>query len=77
MSTQDWTAIPLKLKAAGFTVFFERVSYEPTNPLWIAKAQREGKKWNTFGRDLESALVELEKQAQADTDDWRDISKDA
>jgi len=76
MNEPEWKAIPLKLKAAGFTVFFERISYEPTNPLWSVNAERNGKKWNTLGRDLEAALVELEKQAQAAKDDWRDMGKD-
>jgi len=75
MNTTDWTAIPLNLKAAGFTVFYERVSYEATNPLWRAKAQRGEQEWNTLGKDLETALIELERQTQEIVDDWRQTSK--
>jgi hypothetical protein len=71
MNTTDWNAIPLKLKAAGFTVFYERISYAPENPLWRAHAQRDGQEWSALGRNLETALVELDKQAQEPAHDWR------
>lgn len=58
----DWQAITAKLHQAGFTVFYERISYEPSNPLWRAKALRNGQVWNGSGKDLETALGELEEQ---------------
>ena len=61
-ATEDWQAIWAKLHEAGFTVFYERISYEPENPRWRAKAQRDGHVWTGLGKDLESALVELEQQ---------------
>ena len=71
MKTTDWNEIPLKLKAAGFTVIYERISYDLWNPLWRANAQRGGKEWNTLGKSLEAALVALEKQTQEHIHDWR------
>ena len=58
----DWQAITAKLHQAGFTVFYERISYEPSNPLWRAKAERDGQVWNGLGKDLETALGKLEEQ---------------
>jgi len=75
MNTIDWTTITAKLHEAGFKVSYSRVSYAPNNPLWRAKAQREGKDWSAFGRDLEAALVELEKQTHELTHDWRQMKK--
>jgi hypothetical protein len=57
-----WMAIPAKLKDAGFTVCYERMSYEASNPLWRATAHRDGRTWSALGRDLETALLELETQ---------------
>jgi hypothetical protein len=74
MNTTDWTSIPLKLKAAGFTVSYDRISYEPTNPLWRAKAQRDDQEWTTLERDLESALTALERQTQEPKHNWREVS---
>ena len=75
MNATEWTAIPTKLQNAGFTVSYSRISYAPENPLWRANAQRGEKTWNALGRDLESALVELEKQTQERIPDWRAMSK--
>jgi hypothetical protein len=71
MSANQWEAIPGRLKAAGFSVRYERVSYSPENPLWRAHADRNGREWNTLGRDLETALVELETQTRETVEDWR------
>ena len=63
MSEADhWQAITAKLHQAGFTVCYERISYEASNPLWCAKAQRDGQVWNGLGKDLETALSKLEEQ---------------
>jgi hypothetical protein len=71
MSEADWKTLPAKLKASGFTVFYERISYEPEHPLWCARASRDGHEWRTLGKDLESALLELEKQTSEPVIDWR------
>jgi hypothetical protein len=57
-----WMTIPAKLKDAGFTVCYERMSYEASNPLWRATAHRDGRTWSAMGKDLETALLELETQ---------------
>jgi hypothetical protein len=75
MNTNDWTEVPLKLKASGFTVHYERISYDPANPLWRAKALRGEQEWNTLGRDLKSALVALDTQTTQLTDNSRQMSK--
>jgi hypothetical protein len=72
MSDTKWTAIPGRLKAAGFDVFFDRISYEPKHPLWCAKASRGGRQWSTLGKDLCSAFRELERQALDTAGDWRE-----
>ena len=60
MIEADWKSIPGRLQVAGFTVFYERISYETTTPLWRAHAHRDGHEWNGLGKDLETALVTLE-----------------
>ena len=67
----DWMTIPGKLQAAGFNVCYERISYALSNPLWRAKADRDGRTWSALGRDLEAALVELESQTNGAMSDWR------
>ena len=62
MSEAQWSIIPTKLKAKGFSVFYDRVSYAPEHPLWCAKANRNGRQWSTFGENLPTALLELERQ---------------
>ena len=57
-----WMAIPAKLTDAGFTVCYERMSYEAANPLWRATAHRDRRAWTDMGKDLETALLELETQ---------------
>lgn len=64
MSEPQWSIIPTKLKAKGFSVFYDRVSYAPEHPLWCAKANRNGRQWSTFGKNLPTALLELERQTQ-------------
>ena len=71
MSATDWTGIPGRLKEAGFSIFYDRVSYEPERPLWCAKASRAGQEWSTLGKNLRAALVELERQTQEAGGDWR------
>ncbi|MEQ1851895.1 MAG: hypothetical protein ABMA01_09925 [Chthoniobacteraceae bacterium] len=71
MSRQDWTQIPGRLRAAGFTIFYDRISYEPEHPLWCARASRDGREWSTLGSDLGAAFVELERQTQEPAVDWR------
>ena len=73
MNATEWTAIPTKLQEAGFTVSYCRISYSSESPLWRASAQRGEKKWTALGADLETTLVELEKQTQET--DWREMSK--
>jgi len=73
MNDTDWTTISGKLKAAGFAVFYNRISYEPEHPLWCAKASRGDQQWTTMGRELGAAFVELEKQTQEANVDWRAI----
>jgi hypothetical protein len=73
MNANDWQMIPGQLKGKGFTVLYERVSYAPENPLWRARASRNGQEWNTLGRDLEAALVELERQTNESVPDWRGV----
>ena len=67
----DWMAIPGKLQAAGFSVCYERISYAASNPLWRARADRDGRSWSALGRDLETALAELEEQIREIVADWR------
>lgn len=64
MSEPQWSIIPTKLKAKGFSVFYDRVSYVPEHPLWCAKANRNGRQWSTFGKNLPTALIELERQTK-------------
>ena len=64
MSEPQWSVIPTKLKAKGFSVFYDRVSYAPEHPLWCAKANRNGRQWSTFGKNLPTALIELERQTK-------------
>jgi len=64
MSNAQWSNIPTKLKAKGFTVFYDRISYEPEHPLWCANANLNGRQWRTFGENLSAALLELEKQTR-------------
>jgi hypothetical protein len=73
MNETDWQHIPCRLKEAGFDVFYERISYDPGNPLWRAHANGNGREWSSMGRDLETALVELEKQTQGPVSNWREI----
>ena len=70
MSNPQWSNIPTKLKAKGFTVFYDRISYAPEHPLWCAKANRNGRQWHTFGENLSAALLELEKQTQEAVQDY-------
>jgi hypothetical protein len=72
MNDADWKAIPGRLQAAGFTVYYDRISYAPSNPLWRANAHREGRSWSTLGKDLESALVALEGHTAESAGDWRE-----
>ena len=72
MNENQWSAIPSKLRAEGFSVLFDRISYEPERPLWCARACRGGHQWNTFGKDLSTALVELGRQTMEAPDDWRE-----
>lgn len=62
-ATQHWTDIPGILRVAGFSVHYSRICYEPERPLWRAIAQRDGLECSGLGKDLETALVELEKEA--------------
>ena len=71
MKETDWTSISGKLKAAGFAVVYDRISYEPEHPLWCAKASRDGREWSTMGRELGAAFLELERQTQETVVDWR------
>lgn len=57
-----WMSIPAKLRGVGFTVCYERISYAPSNPLWRATAHRDRRTWIALGKDLATALVELEAQ---------------
>jgi hypothetical protein len=71
MNTKEWTDIPGRLRAAGFTIFYDRISYEPEHPLWCARASRDGREWSTLGSDLGAAFLELERQTQEPAVDWR------
>lgn len=71
MNGADWMDIPGTLQAAGFSVCYDRISYAPSNPLWRAKAVRDGRTWTALGRDLKSTLVELEGQTREAHGDWR------
>lgn len=62
MNGPDWKSIPASLRDAGFTLFYERISYDHWNPLWRARAQRAGQEWSSVGRDLETALLKLQQQ---------------
>ncbi|MEO6741458.1 MAG: hypothetical protein ABIP20_14505 [Chthoniobacteraceae bacterium] len=73
MNATDWTAIPGRLKDAGFTLCYERISYDPARPLWSAKASRDGRHWCCLGGDLGAAFVELERQMTEDAVDWREV----
>ena len=75
MSEPQWSVIPTKLKAKGFSVFYDRVSYEPEHPLWCAKANLNGRQWSTFGEHLSTALLELERQTQEVGGDLREESQ--
>jgi hypothetical protein len=71
MSGKYWTMIPGKLKAMGFAVRFDRISYDPDHPLWCAKAGRGGRECSSLGDSLAIALLDLEKQALETIEDWR------
>ena len=71
MNETGWMTIPVKLREAGFAVFYNRISYSSTDPLWRASASRGGHEWNGVGRDLETALVELEELTKDAVKDWR------
>ena len=71
MNETGWMTIPVKLREAGFAVFYNRISYSSSDPLWRASATRSGREWNGLGRDLEAALVELEDQTKDAVKDWR------
>jgi hypothetical protein len=71
MSDTQWPIIPTKLTAKGFSVFYDRVSYQPEHPLWCARANRNGRQWSTFGENLPTALLELERQTRDVADDWQ------
>jgi len=73
MNTTPWSSIPSKLTAEGFSVRYDRVSYEPGRPLWRATACRGGRQWSTCGKDLPTALEELEKQTLGIATDWRRV----
>ena len=73
MSEADWSAIPGRLRDAGFAVCYDRVSYEPARPLWCAKASRDGREWITVGKNLCAAFQELERQTHDSAGDWRGI----
>jgi hypothetical protein len=64
MTETDWMGITASLNAAGFSVSYERISYEPDQPLWRATAVYAGRQWSSVAPDLETALVELEKQTR-------------
>lgn len=66
-----WMSIPANLRGVGFTVCYERISYTPSNPLWRATAHRDRRTWIALGKDLESALVELEAHTQQTVTNWR------
>ena len=67
----DWMSIPAKLQDAGFTVCYERISYAASSPLWRATAHRDKRSWIALGKDLETALVELQAQTQQAVANWR------
>jgi hypothetical protein len=71
MSEANWMDIPLRLKEAGFTIHYDRISYEPNRPLWCARAKRDGREWSTLGADLGAAFEELERQTRQPCADWR------
>lgn len=64
MKENQWTTIPTKLMAKGFSVVYDRISYEPQHPLWCARASRDGRQWNALGENLGAALLELGRQTQ-------------
>ena len=70
----DWMTIPAKLQDAGFTVCYERISYAASNPLWRATAHRDRRVWIALGKDLETALAELEAQTEQTVANWRATS---
>ena len=73
MNENQWSIIPSKLRAEGFSVFYDRISYEPKRPLWCAKASRNGRQWSTFGENLRAAILELERQTHESDQDWREM----
>jgi hypothetical protein len=76
MNPSDWSEIPAKLKAKGFSVFYDRVSYEPERPLWRAKANRDGRQWSTLGENLGTALVKLERETENASADLPEMAPD-
>jgi hypothetical protein len=64
MNENQWSAIPSKLMAKGFSVVYDRISYEPQHPLWCARASRDGRQWQAHGENLGAALIELGRQTQ-------------
>jgi len=72
MNDNDWTAIPEKLKGAGFTVSYDRVSYDPKRPLWSARASRDERECSASGETLRAAFLELERLAKEIDGGWRE-----
>ena len=73
VNDNDWTGIPGRLMGAGFSVCYDRISYDASHPLWSAKAVRGGREWRTMGETLSAAFLELERQALDATEDWRKL----
>jgi len=73
MNTTPWTSIPSKLTDAGFSVHYERVSYDPNRPLWCARAWRDGHQWSASGKDLPAALEELGNKTMVIINNWREL----
>jgi hypothetical protein len=71
----DWQAVLSRLCAAGFSVSYVRISYQPKNPLWRANAGGEGREWSTLGRDLRTTLLQLEEQTHGIMPDWRSAAE--
>ena len=73
MNETSWKTVPGKLEAEGFSVSFDRISYDPARPLWCARASREGRQWSTVGENLGAAIIELAKQTQHASGDWPEL----
>ncbi len=76
MSADYWTTVPGKLRAEGFYVVFERISYEPTRSQWRATASRDGRQWTAYADDLKSVYLELERLTRepGEAEEWPTIS---